>query len=52
MKKSIFAVFAISISLFGAPKLYTVGGGTLEAEISGVVYSKTRASYLLRSAAT
>ncbi len=40
MKKSIFAVFAISISLFGAPKLYTVGGGTLEAEISGVVYSK------------
>jgi len=40
MKKSIFAVFAISVSLFGAPKLYTVGGGTLEGEISGVVYSK------------
>jgi len=40
MKKSIFAAFVISVSLFGAPKLYTVGGGTLGTEISGVVYSK------------
>lgn len=40
MKKTIFTAFAISASLFGAPKLYTVGGGTLGTELSGVVYSK------------
>jgi len=40
MKKTIFTIFAFSLSLAAAPKLYTVGGGASSGELSAIVYSK------------